>query len=78
MAAWSRLLRREGPVDKADHYADDNPLDQVHDALLDGQCQPDIQVDVIMHHKSAQREDSDQCTESAPSAIPEPSRYSLA
>jgi hypothetical protein len=55
--------RQRRLVHEADHYADDRPLDKVGCCLFECQFQPDVQVYIVVHHKSANREDSDQRTE---------------
>src|SRR6266481_4718406 len=59
----SMCARQRGLVDEADHCANDRPLDKVGCRLFECQFQPDVQVYMVVHHKSANREDSDQCTE---------------
>src|ERR1700733_929790 len=56
----SRLLCSEGFVNKADNYADDGPLDEVNHGLCQSEFQPDVQVHVVMQHKSANHENANQ------------------
>ena len=52
------------PVNQPDHDANDGPLDEVGCPLFQSKLQPNIQIDVIVQHKRAQHEDSNQRAES--------------
>src|SRR5579863_1189058 len=66
--AWSdpttRLIHdlwcREGFVNKTDNYSHDRPLDEVSHSLHQGEFQPDIQVHVVVQHKSANHKNANQ------------------
>ena len=52
-----------GFVDEADGCADDHPLNEVGDGLVDGQREADVQVDVVVDREGADREKADECAE---------------
>src|SRR5580658_624713 len=58
-----RSAGQKRPGDEADHNAGDGPFDEVCHRLLHRQCQPDVQVDIVVHHEGADREDSDRGAE---------------
>jgi hypothetical protein len=60
---YSRLWCSEGFVNKTDDYADDSPLDEVSHSLSQSEFQPDVQVHVVVQHKSANHENANENAE---------------
>src|SRR5271154_3560190 len=63
MRAKARSWCSEGFVNKTDDYADDRPLDEVNHSLSQSELQPDVQVHVVVQHKSANHENADENAE---------------
>ena len=50
-------------VDEADGCADDDPLNEVGDALIEREPETDVQIDVVVNDEGADRENADECAE---------------
>jgi hypothetical protein len=48
-------------VDETDGCADDDPLNEVGDALVDREPEADVQIDVVVNDEGADRENADEC-----------------
>jgi hypothetical protein len=48
-------------VDEADSCADDDPLNEVGDALIERERETDVQIDVVVNDEGADRENADEC-----------------
>ena len=50
-------------VDEADGCADDDPLNEVGDALIEGERDADVEVDVVVDDEDADYKQADECAE---------------
>src|SRR5579859_7022694 len=59
----SRLRCSRGLVNKTDDDSDDRPLEEISNSLSQSEFQPDVQVHVVVQHKSANHENADESAE---------------
>jgi hypothetical protein len=50
-------------VDETDGCADDEPLNEVGDALIEGEHDADVEVDVVVDDEDADHKQADECAE---------------
>ena len=51
----------EGLVNEADGCADNQPLNEIADALVDRKLEADVQIDIVVNDEGAHRKNADKC-----------------